>query len=251
MVALEEAFEAIDPPSRSSTATSTRRSPPRSSRRRLRRAGRARGGRAAQLRRHDARGDQPAGHRPAVRPAVRDQPRGRRQPRADGRPRRADPLRRQPDDRHPAGQPRPVRRRQRSGRASACPSRTRSRRMHRPANVDDPGRAAARSSPCSGRSPTSCPLVLPLHPRGRPDARGGRPRRRRPAAGHRAARLHRLHLARPGGGGRRHRLGRDPGGDDGPRRAVPDRPAEHRAADHDHPRHEPPRDAGRRRACSP
>ena len=43
-------------------------------------AGRPRRGRPAQLRRHDARGDQPARHGPAERPAVRDLARGHRQP---------------------------------------------------------------------------------------------------------------------------------------------------------------------------
>ena len=46
----------------------------------LRPAGRPRRGRPAQLRRHDAGGDQPPRHRPAVRPAVRDLARGHRQP---------------------------------------------------------------------------------------------------------------------------------------------------------------------------
>ena len=67
-------------PSPSSTATSTRPSPPRIVVRQAADAARPRRGRAAQLRPVDAGGDQPAGHRPALRPAVRDQPGGRRQP---------------------------------------------------------------------------------------------------------------------------------------------------------------------------
>ena len=81
-------------------------------------AGRARRGRPAQLRRHDARGDQPARHRPAHRPAVRDhRPRASTTSSRRASPPRPDPLRRQPDDRHAAREPRPVRRRADARRA--------------------------------------------------------------------------------------------------------------------------------------
>ncbi len=83
----------------------------RTRRRQARLARRPRGGRPAQLRPDDARGGQPAGHRRPVRPAVRDQPGGDRPP----GPRRHRTgwrrVRRQPDDRHAAGQPRQLRRR--------------------------------------------------------------------------------------------------------------------------------------------
>ena len=87
-----------------------------------RRAAGARGGRAAQLRQHDAGGDQPAGHRPAVRPAVRHLARGARPPGARGPPRRRDALGRQPDDRHAHRQPGQVRRRGRPGRLRPGPA---------------------------------------------------------------------------------------------------------------------------------
>ncbi len=85
-------------------------------------------------------------------------------------------------------------------------------------------------------------------PSARPgDARGGRSRRRPAGPGRRPARLRRLPVARPWRRTGRHRLGRDPGGDDGPRRPLPDAPPEHRAADHDQPRDEPTGRAGGRR----
>ena len=110
-------------------------------------------------------------------------------------------------------------------------------------------RAGARGSRrCSRGVSELVPLVVPLHPRGRADARGGRAGGRRPAPHRRPARLRRLPVARPRRRAGRDGLRRHPGGDDGPRRPVPDRPAQHRAPDHDHPRHEPPAGArgGRR-----
>ena len=60
-------------------------------------------------------------------------------------------------------------------RRSGCPARYGVVTLHRPSNVDDPERRAARSSSALRRaSPSVVPLVLPLHPRGRADARGGR-----------------------------------------------------------------------------
>ena len=169
-------------------------------------------GRPAQLRRHDARGDQPAPDRPAVRPAVRDQPRGLRQPDRDRRPRRAHPLRRQPDDRHAARQHRPIR--PGRGAGGARPARALRGGHGPPAGQrrrPGPGRAHRDDAPRGrrarpGRGPAPSPRPA--------DARGERPRRGRPAARRRAARLRRLRVARPRRGRRRHRLGRDPGGDD-------------------------------------
>ena len=61
--------------------------------------GGARRGRPALLRLDDARGDQPRPHRPAVRPPVHPQPRGRDEPRRRGHRRAPGSLRRQHDDR--------------------------------------------------------------------------------------------------------------------------------------------------------
>ena len=85
-----------------------------------RRPARARRGRAAQLRRHDARGDQPAAHRPAVRAAVRHVAGGDRAPGPRGRPAERGAPGRQPDDRHAARQPGQVRRAPRPGPGSGC-----------------------------------------------------------------------------------------------------------------------------------
>ena len=100
----------------------------RPGRRQARRAARARRGRAAQLRRHHARGDQPAADRPALRPAVRHLAGGDRPPGA-GRPARlGHALGRQPDDRHAARQPGQVRL---GGRAGGLrPGRPAVRRGH-------------------------------------------------------------------------------------------------------------------------
>ena len=68
-----------------------------------------RGGRAAQLRHDHAGGGQPARHRHPLRPLLRHEPGGHGPPGPRGRAGRPDALRRQPDDRHAARQPRPVR----------------------------------------------------------------------------------------------------------------------------------------------
>ena len=118
--------------------------------------------------------------------------------------------------------------------------------VHRPANVDDPV-AAAR-------------IVAAFRERRR--AAAGRPAAPSPRTGHarggRARLVERVVVVEPLGyveflgadprrARRDHRLGRDPGGDDGPRDPVPDDAPEHRAADHDQPGHEPAGRAGRGR----
>ena len=92
------------------------------------------------------------------------------------------------------------------------------------------------------------PLVFPVHPRTRERLRGfgldGRLARLSGLARDRSRRLPRLPEAdvqRPAGA---HRLGRHPGGDDHPRRAVPHAAREHGAAGHGRARDQP---AGRKR----
>ena len=137
-----------------STATSTPPSPPPWSRRSC--GSRCpRRGRPAQLRPDDARGDQPPGHRPAVRPALRDQ-RGRASAHLgnEGVAPDADPLRRQPDDRHAAGQPGPLRRGAAARPSTASTGRYVVATLHRPANVDRPTDAAELVEGACTRSPT-------------------------------------------------------------------------------------------------
>ena len=74
------------------------------------------------------------------------------------------------------------------------------------------------------------PVVFPVHPRTRKMLDGRRVPGRDP---HRPGRLPRLPLARGRRGGRAHRLGRDPGGDDLPRRPLLHAARQHRAAGHD------------------
>ena len=112
--------------------------------------------------------------------------------------------------------------------------------MHRPSNVDDPGQAARIVAMLRGVADL-LPLIVPLHPRGRPTLE---------AAGLRAddrlrvvdpLGLRRLPVAGPRRCPRRHRFGRHPGGDHDPECAVPDGAAEHGTTHHDQPRHEPAR----------
>ena len=120
--------------------------------------------------------------------------------------------------------------------------------LHRPANVDTPDAAARlvamleRSWRASCRS--SCRSIRAAPRRWpRPGCADGAALRSIEPLG-----LRRVPVARPRRRARRDRLRRDPGGDDDPRRAVPDGPPEHRATDHDQPRHEPAR---RARAVGP
>ena len=200
----------------------------------------------------DARGDQPAGHGPALRPAVRDQPGGRRQPRARGRRPRSDPLRRQPHDRHAARQPRPLRRRGRCGRALGLAGPYAVATLHRPANVDEPAQAAAGSSAMLRDVAEPAPAG-----RSRSTRAAGpcsRPPASSPATGcassSRSATSTFLSLVRGAA-----LVVTDSGGIQEEttilRRPVPDRPPEHGAADHDHPRHQPPGRAGGRRRRPP
>ena len=218
--------------SSSSTATSTRRSRRRSSRAKL---GIPLAHVEAGLRSFDMTMPEEVNRRVTdilSRPAVRDQPRGARQPRA---------ARASPDERmHFVGNPMIDTLLANLDRFDADAGARATHgldgpyavaTLHRPANVDDARRRARGSWPCSTRVAAQLPVVLPLHPRGARDARA------RPAS----VRSDRLRVIEPLGyldvpvagprrGGRRHRLGRHPGGDHDPRRAVPDRAPEHRAA---------------------
>ncbi len=122
--------------------------------------------RPAQLRPHDARGDQPGGHRPSLGAAVPALARGRGQPARGGCRRGPLPVRRQHDDRH-AGRARgrasaPARRRSgwASSRAPTCWSPCTARRS-------STGRCSARRWRRSPASPSEMPVVFPVHPRTR------------------------------------------------------------------------------------
>ena len=102
-----------------------------------------------------AGGGQPARHRHPLRPLLRHEPGGHGPPRPRGRAGRPDALRRQPDDRHAARQPRPVRPRAPARRARPRPGATRSRRSTgRPTWTTRP--RPGDSSRCSARSRPSC-----------------------------------------------------------------------------------------------
>ncbi len=73
-----------------------------------------------------------------------------------GVPPGSDPPRRQPDDRHAAGEPRPVRRRAGCGLALALPERYAVATMHRPANVDDPDHGGPDRGDAARASPSWC-----------------------------------------------------------------------------------------------
>ena len=96
--------------------------------------------------------------------------------------------------------------------------------LHRPALVDGPLLAEAITA--LEQVAAELPVLFPVHPRTRKML--GRARRRRRAAD-RPGRLSRFPLARGGRGRGAHRLGRDPGGDDLPRRAVLHATRQHRA----------------------
>ena len=131
------------------------------------------------------------------------------------------------------------------GRRSA-PSSTASRARRVPRRHAAPARARRRPAARRGdraaraRSRRRMPVVFPVHP-----ADAGRARARSASN----SGCDRLRAARPGRlrrvpeprrrlGGRAHRLGRHPGGDDVPRRALLHAAGEHRAADHGHDGHE-------------
>ena len=116
--------------------------------------------------------------------------------------------------------------------------------IHRPANVDDPAQAAPDRRRCCAAVAELVPLVVPLHPRGRPTLE---------AAGLGAD--DRLRVVDPLGYVDFLSLVRgaalvvtDSGGIQEETTVlgvpVPDRPAQHRAADHDQPRHQPAGRAG-------
>ena len=121
---------------------------------------------AAQLRPHDARGDQPDRHRPALRPPLPAQRRGDREPARRGHPRGAHALRRQHDDRHPG----------RPARSASAPQGRRNGSgvepgeyvlvtLHRPALVDGP--LLPRRSSSLAALAREMPVVFPVHPRTR------------------------------------------------------------------------------------
>src|SRR5579859_6562276 len=209
----------------------------------------ARGGGAAQLRRHDAGGDQPAADRPAVRAAVRDLAGGDRVPGSRGPPGERGAPGRQPDDRHAAGPPGPVRRGRGPGRRRAAGTvrgghLAPALQRRRPGFRRGPGAGAARG----GRRDRPDHPGAPAGP-GRAAGRG--PGRAPPAARLRPARLPGVHGPGQGRLRGRHRLRRGAGGDHAAAGAVPDPAAEHRTAHHDHQRQQPAghrRRAGRRGA---
>ena len=158
-------------------------------------------------------------------------PEADREPARRGHPRRAHPLRRQHDDRHPGRARRPLPRGGRRGRLGVEPGGYVLVTLHRPALVDGPllsetidaaGGAGARAA---GRLPGP-----PAHPG---DDGGDRRRAPGPAA-LRAARLPRLPLAAGRRRRRPHRLRRHPGGDDLPRHPLLHPARQHRAPGHDH-----------------
>ena len=180
--------------------------------------------RAAQLRPHDARGDQPGRHRPPLRAALPALARGRGQPARGGGRSGALRVRRQHDDRHagrargPDPRARGGARRRRRARfvPAGHPAPTGARRRAAPRRRDHGARAGGRRA--AGRLPGPSA-----------DAKDARRARRRRSAADRPGRLSRFPLAR---GGRRrgtHRLRRDPGGDDLPRRPVLHAARQHRA----------------------
>src|SRR5690348_12112714 len=212
-------------------------------RREARRADGARGGRPAQLRRLDARGDQPAADRPAMRAAVRHVTGGGRPPGARGAPGGRGAPGRESDDRHAAGQHGPLRHGGGPGRARAAgpvcgrdpaPAVQRGR----PGVGGRPGPGSARGRGRAGRDHSGAPA--------RPGRAGGRRagfRRagRSPAAArHSPARLSGVHRPGPWRAGGDHGLRRGAGGNHAAPGAVPDPAAEHRAADHRDQREQPP-----------
>ena len=155
-----------------------------------------------------------------------------------GRAPEGDPLRRQHDDRHAGGMLPRIRELRRARRArperaaTTCSSRCTGRRS-------STARCWPTRSPSSRALPRELPVVFPVPPAHARRARRARHRRApRRAAAARPARLPGL----PGAGGRRgrraHRLGRHPGGDDVPRRAVLHAARQHRAPGHGRDRHQ-------------
>ena len=114
--------------------------------------------------------------------------------------------------------------------------------LHRPSNVDDTAafERLMQGLEIVGRD---VPVVFPVHPRTRPTVTRSATAAAMVAGGQ-------LRLVEPLGyldfiglmerlARRADRFRRHPGGDDHPRRSLPDAAREHRAPDHDHPRHEP------------
>ena len=93
------------------------------------------------------------------------------------------PLRRQPDDRHAAREPRPVRRRRRCRARLGLDGPYAVATMHRPANVDDPASAARVARMLRARSPSGCRWSCRSIPRGRPSLEAAGLVARRPAPG--------------------------------------------------------------------
>ena len=121
----------------------------------LRHPARARRGGPAQLRPDDAGGGQPASS-PTGSPTCcfATSPDAVGHLGARGRRRRPDPLRRQPDDRHPARPPRRASTPTPPAPRTACPSAYAVATLHRPAQRRRPGRrAAARRGAARGRRP--------------------------------------------------------------------------------------------------
>ena len=118
-------------------------------------------------------------------------PEARRPPGARGRRRRPHAPRRQPDDRHAARAPRPLRRCG-GARRHGLPERYAVATLHRPANVDTPVPARLVERLHEVADPAA--VVMPLHPRGRRP--WPRPGCRPPAAARRRTPgLRRLHGA--------------------------------------------------------
>ena len=149
----------------------------------LQHPGRPRRGRAAQLRHDHAGGGQPASSPTSSSDLLFvTSPEAVGHLAAEGVRRRAGALRRQPDDRHAARQPRHVRHRARSAPRTALPERgTSSRPCTGPANVDDPEAAAGAGQARCTRSPTCCRRRHARAP-ARPGEPAGRRARRPPAA---------------------------------------------------------------------
>ena len=110
--------------------------------------------------------------------------------------------------------------------------------LHRPALVDGPLLAETMAELAAVAA--EMPVVFPVHPRTRKMLDGDRAPSSRACCSDRAARLPRLPLAARRRRRRPHRLRRDPGGDDLPRRPLLHPARQHRAPGHDPRRHQHP-----------
>ena len=165
-------------------------------------------------------------------------PEANRQPARRGRPRRAHPLRRQHDDRHP-GRARGSLPRRQDAAAGSASSRASSSSSPCTAPPSSTARCWPRRSSQLAALAREMPVVFPVHPRTRKMMEAVESDHPRPAA-LRAARLPRLPLPARRRRRRAHRLRRHPGGDDLPRHPLLHPARQHRAPGNDPRRHQHP-----------